>query len=321
MIDELINYTDQDKIILFTQLDSFIKEQGLKIGMDKLKLCYNVIQDSIISELEAERPIVYELFDFTLYRVVGKYHNDIYSIVYNDLDENNEIVPTKFGELRFNLKSQDQEEKDKPTDCQKVWIHVENKILYDDIKVHYLPYIADCLGLELNNLTACEIYVDTGRRNMAYAMKSHIRNKKLTTYLNGKKITDRSLKRPELRFLHVGDMDRYKDMTLYIMPKKAINNKASAPTLCFYNKLDEIENASGKEYIKKKYNNPTKLFRSEVRFTNEKFKEFLEKYHIELNDIILFSKGFQWCVFEHFFNSIIYFKNGKDCIGIDTLVF
>lgn len=242
----------------------------------------------------------------------------IYMQLFNDVNADGEMQSTKFGELRFNLKSQEDDEE--IADLKKVWVYVENQILYDETKASYLSYITDHLGLELNNLTACEIYVDTTRRNMAYTMKKYIRDKKLTTILNGKRIVDRKENRPELRFLHVGDMDRYKDMTLYIMPKKAIKNKADAPSLCFYNKLDEIKNSSGKKYIKEKYGNPTKLYRSEIRFTNEKFREFLDKYYLPLDETILFNKGFQWCIFEHFFNSIIRFKRGNKNIPLDLLV-
>jgi hypothetical protein len=262
--------------------------------------------------------MIYELFDFTLKRIDGKHYNDIYSIVYDDINENGEIQSMTFGELRFNLKSQDED--NETTDLKKVWIDVENQILYDETKAYYLSYITDHLGLQLNNLTACEIYVDTTKRNMAYTMKKHIRDKGLTTILNGKKIVDRKEDRPELLFMHAGDMDRYKNMTLYVMPKKAVRNKSNAPSLCFYNKLDEIENSSGKKYIKEKYDNPTKLFRSEIRFKNEKFKELLDKYCLPLNESMLFNKGFQWCVFEHFFNSIIRFKKDEVNIPLDTLV-
>lgn len=315
---EIQYYNDETKLIYLTQLDEFMKKHKIKIGIDKLRLCYNVINDAIISELEAERPMIYELFDFTLHRIEGKHYNDIYAIVYDDVNENGEMQSTKFGELRFNLKSQEDDEE--ITDLKKVWVYVENQILYDETKAYYLSYITDHLGLELNNLTACEINVDTTRRNMAYTMKKHIRDKKLTTILNGKKIVDRKENRPELRFMHIGNMDRYKDMTLYIMPKKAIKNRADAPSLCFYNKLDEINNSSGKKYISHIYDNPTKLYRSEIRFTNEKFREFLDKYNLPLGEVMLFNKGFQWCVFEHFFNSIIRFKKGDENIPLDLLV-
>lgn len=315
---EIQNHNDETKLIYLTQLDEFMKRNKIKIGMDKLRLCYNVINDAIISELETNSPEIYELYDFTLYRIDGKHYNDIYSIVYYDINENGEIQSMKFGELRFNLKSQDGDEE--TADLKKVWVYVENQILYDETKAYYLSYITDHLGLQLNNLTACEIYVDTTKRNTAYTMKKYIRDKKLTTYLNGKRIVDRKENRPELRFLHVGDMDRYKDMTLYVMPKKAIKSKADAPSLCFYNKLDEIDNSSGKKYIKDKYDNPTKLYRSKIRFASEKFREFLDKYYLPLDETILFNKGFQWCVFEHFFNSIIRFKKDGEIIPLDLLV-
>lgn len=78
---EIQNYNDETKLIYLTQLDELMKKYKLKIGMDKLRLCYNVINDIIISVLETEKPEIYELFDFTLYRIKGKHYNDIYAII------------------------------------------------------------------------------------------------------------------------------------------------------------------------------------------------------------------------------------------------
>lgn len=78
--NEIQYYNDETKLIYLTQLDELIKKNKIKIGMDKLRLCYNVINDSIISVLETERPEIYELYDFTLYRIEGKHYNDIYAL-------------------------------------------------------------------------------------------------------------------------------------------------------------------------------------------------------------------------------------------------
>lgn len=309
-----------EKLTYFTQCDQILSDDDFRIVIDKLRLCYNIVDSTIINELENEKPDIYRLFDFDLIRVEGRYHNDIYEIVYNDFDKNNNIVTHVFGELRFNLKAENTNTDNEEEPTKRVWVYVNNTILYNhNNKLIHLGYISSCLGLDLNNITAIEIAIDTNK-DVAQRLKRFIRNENIETILNGKVIYDRKQNRPEMEFTHSGDMDRYKYMTAYIKQFKAIKNKSNGVVVCAYNKLNECKN-SGKSYILDHYNNPTKLHRLEVRVTNEKFKEYLNKYNIELTEQLFWNKGFLMDAFEHFFGSVIRFRSNKEIISLGNIVF
>lgn len=308
-----------EKMTYFVQLEQLIDKYNVNIIVDKLKLCYNVVNNEIIQHLEEHQPEIYHLCDFDLVRIEGKHFNDTYQIVYNDLDKDGNIVPHVFGELKFNLKSQVNEEE--ITDRQKkVWIYVNNYILYSkDKRVAHLSYISDKLGLVLNNVTGIEIAIDTNK-NVPKRLKQYLRDNSITTILNGKIVLDRKQDRPEIEFIHSGDMDRYKYMSIYFKQKKAINNKSNGTIVCSYDKLSECKN-SDKDYVVDYYDNPNKIYRIEVRATNDNFRQFLNSYQIELNEPLLWSKGFLMEAFLYFMNSVIRFKSGNKDISIGDILY
>ena len=57
-------------------------------------------------------------------------------------------------------------------------------------------------------------------------------------------------------------------MTVNVKQRNAIKDKSRGVTVTTYDKLAEISNSSGKEYILNFYGNPTKLFRTEVHLNN-----------------------------------------------------
>lgn len=316
---ELKKMDKYDKLMYFTQYEELIEKHNINIVVDKLKLCYNVIDDEIIRYLEENRPETYVLYDFELVRIDGKHFNDTYQIVYNDLDKNGDIVPHIFGELKFNLKSQSNEE-DTQNQSSKVWIYVNNYILYSkDKRVIHLAFISEKLGIELNNVTGIEIAIDTNK-SVPKRLKQYIRNKDIITILNGKTILGRKDDRPEIEYVHSGDMDKYKYMSIYLKQQKAINNKSNGTVICSYDKVRECKN-SGKKYILDYYSNPNKLYRLEVRVTNENFKKFLDSYQIELIEPLFWNKGFLLEAFEYFLDSVIRFKSDSKNISIWDILY
>lgn len=319
-MNKILKGTDQyEKVTYFTRLEQLIDKHNINIVVDKLKLCYNVVNDEIIKYLEENQPETYHLYDFELKRIDGKHFNDTYQIIYPDLDKNEDIVPHVFGDLKFNLKSQSNEE-ETPDQPKKVWIYVNNYILYSkDKRVVHLPFISEKLGLVLNNVTGIEIAIDTNK-NVPKRLKQYLRNNSFTTILNGKTIFDRKEDRPEIEFIHSGDMDRYKYMSVYFKQKKAINNKSNGTVVCSYDKLSECKN-SDKDYVIDYYDNPNKIYRIEVRTTNDNFRQFLNSYQIELIEPLLWNKGFLMEAFLYFLNSVIRFKSGEKDISIWEILY
>lgn len=316
----LKNIDQYEKVTYFTQLEQLINKHNINIVVDKLKLCYNVVDDEIIRHLEECQPELYSLYDFDLVRIEGKHFKDTYQIVYNDFDEHSDIVPHVFGELKINLKSQTDDDSDSENQPKRVWIYVNNYILYSkNKKVVNLPFITDKLGIELNNVTGIEIAIDTNK-NVPKRLKSYIRDKDITTILNGKVVLERKEDRPEFEFVHSGDMDRYKYMSVYLKQKKAINNKTNGTVICSYGKLSESKN-SNKKHVLDYYEDPKKLYRLEIRVANENFKKFLEFYKIELIEPLLWNRGFLLEAFEYFFSSVIRFKKDGKNVSIGEILY
>ncbi|NDV97477.1 hypothetical protein D0T84_21655 [Dysgonomonas sp. 521] len=175
-MNKILKGTDQyEKVTYFTQLEQLIDKHNINIVVDKLKLCYNVVNDEIIKYLEEHQPETYHLYDFDLVRIDGKHFNDTYQIIYPDLDKNGDIAPHVFGDLKFNLKSQSNEDENL-NQQKKAWIYVNNYILYSkDKRVVHLPFISEKLGLVLNNVTGIEIAIDTNK-NVPKRLKCIIRS-------------------------------------------------------------------------------------------------------------------------------------------------
>ena len=78
-------------------------------------------------------------------------------------------------------------------------------------------------------------------------------------------------------------------------------------------KLAEIENSSNKRYILEYYNNPSKLYRTEVHLNNAEIKEYLQTHNIDLNPYMLDYSILEDMFFDYL-NRIIRFKCGKESI-------
>ncbi|GAP71722.1 hypothetical protein SAMD00024442_60_13 [Candidatus Symbiothrix dinenymphae] len=294
------------KNFYYYEFGELLKEKKVNIGIDKLKLCYSIDDDTIIKELEEMRPELYPLFNFDLRRIDGKYHSDVYQILIKDLNKQNELETVVFGELRFNLKEEDEATAKE----KKVWLWIENKVLYDKTQLWYLPSLTSDLGLSLRNVTELEIYIDSTHKNIPNLLKRCIRDKNMTTVLNGKVVHDRKADRPEIVYTHSGNMEKYKTMTLNIYSKKALNNKLDGISICSYNKVIDCQK-KGKNYILEQYDDPKILYRTEIRVGNEKFKEYVNKNRIELYENLFCNKGFLYCTFVSFFDKVIYFIGEK----------
>ena len=311
-----------DKLPIWCGLEQQLKKLKVNIGVDKLKLCYTVENDTIIKELETEKPDFYSFYDFDLKRIEGKYHYDIYQILIPTHNKDNEIETVVFGELRFNLKAAEKEEVNDETEKEKkAWIYIENKALYNEEQLFFLEFISENLGLRLRNITEIEIYIDSTKKNIPNLLKRMIRYNGYKVFLNGKEITDRKMDRNEIGFYHTGNMDKYKYLTLYIFSLKALKNKLDGISICTYDKAAECAE-NGKKYIMEKYNNPVKLYRIEIRVGNEKFKEYVNENKIELEEFIFRDKGFLYATFKWFFEKVIYFKDeNNEKISVAEILF
>ena len=303
-----------DKLPIWCNLAKELEKLKVNIGIDKLKLCYTVVNEDVINYLETEKPDFLNLYEFDLQRIEGKYHSDIYQILVKDVDNYNidkEIETVVFGELRFNLKAENENEveNNELEKEKRVWLYINNETLYKKFLMNFLDYIVENLGLRLRNVTEIEIYIDSTKKNIPQLLKRMVRCSDFKMILNGKEIKDREEYRPELDYNHSGNCNKYTNLTFYASSQKAKKNKRDGITVCAYDKKTEVDLISKKHYILEKYKKPKKLYRTEIRVGNEKFKEYCIANRIELEEFIFRDKGFLYATFEWFFEKVLYFKN------------
>ena len=251
-----------------------------------------------------------EFENFSLTRIDGRYYNYVNSITYNDCGD----IKT-FGQLKFGLNNGNDEAHDngKP----KAWITVDNVALYSQA-ISYLGYICEILHLNVHNFTTIDLCKDTPF-DVSRTLHRLYRNKNITTILNGKRITNRDEDRPEISRTLSGSLNKDKYQTIYVKQRNAIRDKSAGVTLKTYDKLAEIRNASEKEYILDYYNNPTKLYRTEVHLNNAEIKEYLLSHNIDLNPYMMDNAVLEAMFFDYL-NRVIRFQDGKEQITWEQLL-
>ena len=281
------------------------------IIIDAFTVCCQV-ENSVLFEKIASLQFgeVMEFEDFTLTRIDGRYYNYVNSITYNDCGD----IKT-FGQLKFGLNNGNDEAHDngKP----KAWITVDNVALYSQA-ISYLGYICEILHLNVHNFTTIDLCKDTPF-DVSRTLHRLYRNKNITTILNGKRITNRDEDRPEISRTLSGSLNKDKYQTIYVKQRNAIRDKSAGVTLKTYDKLAEIRNASEKEYILDYYNNPTKLYRTEVHLNNAEIKEYLQSHNIDLNPYMMDNAVLEAMFFDYL-NRVIRFQDGKEQITWEQLL-
>lgn len=284
-----------------------------KVMIDALTVCFEVGNryhyDHLIKLGVGE---IYDLHEFRLCRIEGRYYDNVYTIAYDVEGQN-----VEFGQLKFGLSRGIAEANLHTSGNPKVWITLNNSILYNSDR-HNLDFIATKLGLEVHNVTAIDLCLDTPF-NISKRLKQLIRDKEYTTILNGKKIVDRDADRPEISYTLSGSLNKDKYMTVNVKQRNAIKDKTKGITVITYDKKGEIENSSNKSYIMEYYGNPNKLYRTEVHLNNAEFREYIENRDIQFN-VYMMDEAILEAMFFHHLNSVIRFKRGKDNIQWEHLL-
>ncbi len=274
-----------------------------KIKIDALTMCYAVVFPYHYEQLcELDYGDSYEMSEFTLYRTDGRYFDNIYVI---RLFNGNEIID--YGQVKFNLCHGDRDSNTHTNEQVKVWITLNNPVLYSD-SFYFLDYIATCLGFEAHNITTLDLCLDTPF-NVSKSLKALLRDKSVTTILNGKRIIDRNEDRPEIIYTQTGSLNKFKYLTMNIKQKNALHDKSKGISITTYDKQAEIRNASDKFYILDYYNNPSKLFRTEVHLNNEEVKSYLDSNGIEFSPLVLLDEALLERMFFHYLDSVLRFRS------------
>ena len=277
------------------------------VMIDAFTVCCEVENSVLfdkIHSLEFCESIEFE--HFTLTRTDGRYYNHVYSITYNNCGE----IKT-FGQLKFGLNNGTTEANAHDNGKPKAWITIDNMALYSQ-SIGYLGYICEILHLNVHNYTCIDLCKDTPF-DISRTLYKLYRCKENTVILNGKRILDRDEDRPEISRSLSGSLNKDKYQTINIKQRNATKDKSAGASIKTYDKLAEIENSSNKRYILEYYNNPSKLYRTEVHLNNAEIKEYLQTHNIDLNPYMLDYSILEDMFFDYL-NRIIRFKCGKESI-------
>lgn len=290
----------------------------MNIHVDKLKLCYELYEDSPLYEL-METPIgIYELphWDFRLERIDGKYYDYIYKIIYLERTSNSlnsEYDMQCFGTLRWGLKADKEGEM-----SGYVWIEIDNKQFYLNYNYNthnrlvYLDYIEGVLGLNFHNLTRIDLACDDNKSQSKRIIRA-IRDEALIPIVNGAKITDRNKLLEDILYIGVGSCRRIKEYNLIVQQKNGDLR------LSVYNKKREIENNSSKMYIAEANGNPKNLSRLEIRICGEVLNEWFNRERIEYRPMLFCNEDFLLLMFLTFSSRVLRFQTAKGRQSLNVL--
>lgn len=242
------------------------------ISVDKLTLCYRAT-DEVINKLNEYEELIDSDDCFTLVRVPSDealFANSFHVMV--SFGGSSRSHQKKFATLKTKLRSMGDDK------VNYVWLYIENWVfyevfgVYDGSKCNWLScvdYIADELGLSLNNITDLHIALDTDI-NFAKKIKRAQFNDDYEVILNGKVRSDKKKVLDEILHIQTGDQCRLRTLTICINPKKLDGLSLKA-----YDKKKELEK-SNKDYIPQWNGLKNRDYRVELTVKNEHLKEFYQ---------------------------------------------
>ena len=262
--------------------------------IDELRLCYTaepLFLESMSLIAIGER---IDFGDFSMLRIVGKHFRYLFKV----FDEmNNQIGCLYFGQYG-------------DADACYVWFKVQNSILYDRELLRATLAIPDALTLEFNNITALDLSQDF-KKNIVNIIRRLYKDERITTIVNGKAIKDRKKIIPEFHIDYAVSLERLKNPTFYAKQKKALHDKTKGVCVSCYNKREEIEATSHKQYILDFYENPKTLHRLEVHLNSDEIRTYCRLMHTVQSADLIFNQAFISGMFFYHLSSVIRFTKGR----------
>ncbi len=285
------------------------------IQIDALTLCYEVEHTCYYEQLNnLDLGECLDMNEFRLYRIEGRYYDNVYAIrLWNGTQD------IEWGYLKFNLARGVEQSNTHISGKRKVWMSLNNETLYSS-DFHYLTYIEQQLGLMFHNVTSLDLCLDTPFA-VSPLVKAYVHNKDVTTILNGKRIADRDEDRPELTYTTSGSLNKQgKYLTVNIKQRNAIRDKSKGITVLTYDKAAEINNASDKKYVLRHYGNPKRLYRTEVHLNAEDIRNYVERRQIDYTPLLLIDEAILEDMFFHFLGSVIRFQSREKDVSWECIL-
>lgn len=283
-----------------------MRKKKSTISVDKLTLCYRAT-DEVINKLNEYDELIDSDDCFTLVRVPSDealFANSFHIMI--SYGGSGRSHHKKFATLKTKLRSMGDNK------VNYVWLYIENWVfyevfgIYDGSKCNWLScvdYIADELGLSLNNITDLHIALDTSI-NFAKKIKHAQFNDDYEVILNGKVRSDKKKVLDEILHIQTGDQCRLRTLTICINPKKQDGLSLKA-----YDKKKELEK-SNKDYIPQWNGLKDRDYRVELTIKNEHLKEFYQwKGETVPDELLMTTLASQSQSQDMLFDMLCYFSN------------
>ena len=275
-----------------------------EIVIDELKLCYLADRETMACLAKVEVGAWLELHHYKFYRLLNERFRFFFVLV----EDGMEVAQLKFGHFT--------DEEDAPL---YVYLKVLNHVLYDAERLQRLIALPDEFGMVFNNFTAVDLALDS-KVNFPSLIKRMMRDKTITTIINGKAVKDRKKVLQGVSFEYSSTMDRLNHPTITLKQKKAITNRCDGISVQAYDKKAEIEHHSDKTYILDYYGSPKRLYRFEIRLHYQELKDYFALCKVApVPEDVLDAECLRKMFFYHL-SAVIRFTRGRHKIDWETLL-
>lgn len=274
------------------------------IQIDELKICYTTTADNLNNLMSIEIGSFIDLFGYRFYRSVS----DRFRYFFEVWKDNEQVAQLKHG-LYTDLSDPK----------QYIYFKISNHVLYKSEQLKRTMELPDKLGFVFNNYTAIDLAIDS-KTNFTSLIKRMIRDKAITTIINGKAIKDRKQVLQGVSFQYSTSLDRLKYASITIKQKKAISNKKNGIVVQAYDKKAEVEQNSDKRYILDFYGQPKRLYRLEVRLHYQELKDYFSKVNGEPIYETMTNQELLQDMFFYHLSAVLRFTHGRKKLDWQTLI-
>lgn len=241
--------------------------------------------------------------DFRMYRAEGRFHRHYFHLFTDDYRRLGDIYFERYASKGNEL---------------YLWLKVENSLLYDQSYLEMIDQLSAQWELEFNGFTSLDLARDFGY-DVAARIRKMMRREDLAVMVNGKEVRDRD---KTLKGVYrTCGISLAKDGTkgLTIKQSKAAKNKHLGITMDCYDKAEEIENASGKQYISDFYGHRKRLHRLEMRMNCEQIKRACKKTKTRYQLDLITQQESLDAIFIYALQSVLRFRQGRKVLQWEDL--
>ena len=145
------------------------------IKIDELKICYVADIENLMNFEAVEAGKFIDYFGYRFHRII----NDRFRFFFDIMLDGEQVAQMKFGHYT-----------DLNDKVVYVYFRVANAVLYDKDRLAEMLELPTLLNLVFNNFTSIDLACDS-TQNFPSLIKKMMRDKEVTTIINGKAIHDR----------------------------------------------------------------------------------------------------------------------------------